>query len=85
MSEPLKLIPSPSNTEQVQASLLTMARELLASIERGEVRSLVLVAQDQDLDWEMTHSSTLGFPEAIGRLEIAKQAWILAFLSKGDT
>lgn len=76
----IALVPTPTAAEKYKKACVEILRERLAQAEAGDIESLVLIVKHADGTWSDDRSGVDGFPEAIGRLEITKHAWITAFL-----
>lgn len=82
MTEPLTLVAKPKASDEIRDSVIALLRKTLAEAERGEIDFVALVAGSADGDW-IPRISTVGkLSLAIGRIEIAKQEWILDYLKQ---
>lgn len=80
MTKTIVLVPTPTAAEIFRTACVDILRERLAQAEAGDIDSVVLIVKHADGTWSDDRSGVDGFPEAIGRLEITKQAWVRAYL-----
>ena len=80
MNSPIVLVPKPKASDEVRGSVVRLLRESLEQAEAGEVNTVIIIASHPDGTWTDLCSSTDKLSEAIGRLEITKQAWIAEYL-----
>ncbi len=82
MTAPISLVAKPTATEEVRASVIKVLQDALARAERGELESVVLILGSPAGGWLPAMSTTSKFAELIGRLEIAKQEFVLDFMKE---
>lgn len=80
MSKVATLAPKPNVREEFRLASIEILRDRLAQAEAGDVASVVVIVKHMDGTWSDDRAGTDTFPEAIGRLEIVKQAWINSYL-----
>ncbi len=76
--------PKQTVENEVQESVVGVLKEYLAKAEAGQLNCVIVIAGFLDGMWTDDMSSTLDFPTAIGRLEIAKQEWIAQELNSKE-
>jgi len=82
MTTPVSLVTKPTVADNIKNDIVEILRESLARAEAGEVDALLLIEKRPDGHWRDERSGCTNFPDAIGRLEIVKQAWITHYLGE---
>lgn len=76
----LTVIPKKTIDAENKESVVRILKTTLEEAERGEIGTVIVIAEQPSGHWVNRTSNTVIFSEAIGRLEITKQEWIKAYL-----
>lgn len=79
-SATLHALDKPAIPADIKESVVGILKARLAEAERGEIDTVIVLAHHTDKDWSESASGTDRFSEAIGRMEITKNAWIGRYL-----
>lgn len=82
MSEVIKLAPKTTIDDEIKQAAIDMLRKALAEAESGNVSMCIVILRHPDGTWSDERSGSTNFPDAVGRLEIVKQAWITSYLNE---
>lgn len=74
-----------TKAESIREDVIAILREALGEAERGEVAEIIVILKQTDGHWKDRRSATLAMSDAIGKIEIVKQAWIGQYLTECST
>jgi hypothetical protein len=77
----LSLVTKPPPSEEIRRDVCRILREALVKAEAGEVAEAIVILKWTDGNWSDERSATVSMSEAVGKLEIVKQAWIASYLT----
>jgi hypothetical protein len=82
MTAPVNLVPPPKAEQRIRESVVAILRETLQEAEAGEIECVMMIVVRPGGGWQPRISATDNFSGMIGRLEIAKQEWVIDYLSQ---
>jgi hypothetical protein len=80
----VSLTTKPPVAQEIKDNIIEILKQYLEKAEKGEISCVIVIAGFPGGIWSNDMSSTLDFPTAIGKLEIAKQEWIGQELSQAQ-
>lgn len=82
MTSPVALVSKPTVAGSIKSVVVDLLKEALVKAEAGEIESVIIILKRPDGTWHDDRSGCIGMVDAIGHLEIIKQAWINVYLKE---
>ena len=79
-SSVLSVVGKPSVSDEIKSECANILRRALALAEAGDLTAVLVIVKHAGDTWSDERSGAMNFPDAVGRLEIVKQAWINSYL-----